>query len=115
MAKGDKEFKPEEGAEGQVDLTGQKVKVNVSWDSDVIHRYKLFGGEGAMTITDIEYARDCKPTTNSKGKEKAAKMTPRIKVARKLRFPKVKQTPSGGEYETHVDAYEKALKEIFEE
>lgn len=115
MAEAKEKFKTEKGAKGQVDLTGQKVKVNVSWDSDVINRYKLFGGEGAMTITDIEYARDCMPTTNSKGKEKAAKMSPRIKVARKLRFPKVRQTPTGAEYETHVDAYEKALKEIFEE
>jgi len=107
------EFTPEEGVKGQVDLTGQKATVNVSWDSDVITRFKLFGGQGAMTITDVEYAKDCQPTTTKKGKEKAAKMTPRVKVARKLRFPKVRHTPTGEEYETHVDAYEVALKTIF--
>lgn len=108
-------FESEEGAEGQVDLSGQKAKVAVSWDSEDITRYKLFGGDGSMSVTDKEYAAKCLPTTTKKGKEKPPKMTPRVLVARKLRFPKVRHTPSGEVYETHVDAFELALSGIFEE
>lgn len=109
-----KEFKPEEGAEGQVDLTGQQARVNVTHDGGTTKTtYKFKGGEGAVTISDIEYAKRCLPTTNKKGKEKKAEMSLRILVARKLRFPGLTHTPDGPEYVTHIDAFEKEAKTVF--
>lgn len=103
-----------EKVQGQVTLTGQPVKVHVTHDGGTTKTtFKFSGGEGKISISDAEYRKRCLPKKTKKGKVKKAEITPRVLVARKLRFPGITHTPQGDEYVQYVDAFEPEVKKVF--